>query len=74
MALVWFRMLPGAPKRSVQLPAEVRHRSVDGDSLLLTPSSSREVTEDEWQHIQSAHPDLLPHIVVKPSQSMSRAN
>lgn len=62
MALVWIRVLPTGKGRPVQLTPEVRHRSVDGDTLLLTPGMSREITQDEWQFVQSAHPDLLPSI------------
>ncbi len=62
MALVWLRVLPEGVGRNVQLTPEVRHRSVDGDTLHLTPGCSREVTEDEWTFIQREHPDLLNSI------------
>ena len=62
MALVWIRVFPTGKGRHVQLTPEVRHRSVDGDTLLLIPGMSREITQDEWQFVQSAHPDLLDDI------------
>lgn len=62
MALVWIHVLPETSGRQVQLTPEVRHRSVDGDTLLLTPGTTREVTEDEWTFIQREHQDLLPTI------------
>lgn len=62
MALVWIRVVPQGVGRAVQLTDEVRHRNVDGDTILLTPGCSREVTEDEWSFIEREHPDLLPHI------------
>ena len=63
MALVWIRVLPEGSGRAVQLEPSVKHRSVDGDTILLTPGCSREVTEDEWTFIQREHADLLPSIV-----------
>lgn len=60
--LVWIRVLPQGIGRAVQLGDEVKHRSVDGDTLLLTPGCSREVTQDEWEYIQRTQADLLPSI------------
>lgn len=61
-SMVWIRMLPQGKTRSVQLPASVVHRSVEGDCLILSAGRSREITQDEWQHIQEHHKDLLPSI------------
>lgn len=73
MALVWLRVLPEADSRSVQLPADVKHRSVDGDTLLLTPGQSREVTEDEWTHLQREHADYLSNNVKRLDNEASGA-
>lgn len=62
MAMVWLRVLPTAVGRDIELTPEVAHRSVDGHTLILTPGTTREVTEDEWSFIQGKHTDLLPGI------------
>ena len=55
----WMRY--SGPSRDIDLPATVAHRSVEGNTLMLVPGSSYQLTEDEWKHLESAHPGLLEH-------------
>lgn len=69
--MVWLRFLHNCPKRCVELSGVgedgkplVANRSADGDTLLVAPGHSKEVTDAEWKHIQERHADLVPHIQV----------
>jgi hypothetical protein len=73
MAMVWIRVLPQAIGRPVQLDGGVKHRSVEGDTLLLTPGHSREITDEEWAFVQANHADLLPGIERLNDDSFSAA-
>jgi len=71
--LVWIRVLPQATGRSIQLTPEVRHRSVEGDTLDLRPGYSREITDEEWAFVQASAPDLLDGIqVLSPGSTNTR--
>lgn len=58
--MVWLKVLDTAPSRDINLPADVVHRSVDGDTLFIVPGQSHEYTEEEWAHIQKSHSEMLP--------------
>lgn len=62
--MVWIKVIETARGRDVDLPETVKHRSIVGGTLILTPGASREVTDEEWEHIKQAHPDLLAGIQV----------
>lgn len=63
--MVWVRMLPTARKGlDVDIPKTLAHRSVHGDTLMFVPGQSHELTEEEWEHIQTAHPELLRSLEV----------
>lgn len=62
--MVWIRVLPQSPGRSIQLTPDVRHRSVEGDTLDLRPGYSREITDEEWAFVQANASDLLGGILV----------
>lgn len=48
--------------RDIDLPESVSHRSVKGNTIILTPGKSRTITDEEWAYIQEHHADLLPNI------------
>lgn len=54
----WIRVLTTAPSKDVNLPSSVRHRSVPGHTIIVTPGKSMELTDEEWSHIETAHPDV----------------
>ena len=64
-AMVWIKLSDTVREgRDINLPDSLAHRSVEGNTLILTPGRSQEVTREEWEHIQSCHADLLPAIEV----------
>lgn len=63
MGKVWINFYAGQG-RQVQLPKELTNRSVVGDTLDLMRGHTREITDEEWAHIQAEHPDLLSGIEV----------
>lgn len=61
--MICVRVLPGAKGKDIDLPESVTHRS-GGASVLLIPGQTNELTEQEWEHIERNHPDVLPGIQV----------
>ncbi len=63
--LAWIQVKKTAKRgRDINLPESVTHRSVQGDTLILVPGHSYEVTTEEWNLIKTEHKDLLKDITV----------
>jgi hypothetical protein len=62
--LIWVKVGLSAPSRDINLPPKIRHRSCEGDTLIVTAGQSHEFTGEEWDHILAEHGDLLPHFQI----------
>ena len=63
--LAWVKMKPTAKRgRDITLPESLTHRSVAGDTLILVPGQSYELTVEEWDLIKAEHKDLLSDLMV----------
>ena len=58
--MYWIRILPTCPGgRDVDLPESVKHRNTEGDTIILVPGQTMEVTAEEWKYLNAHHKDFL---------------
>jgi len=70
--MVWLKVKGTAQTVDVQLPNTVKHRSVTGDTLIIAPGLSHEVTDEEWDFIKEKCPRVVESLVfAKPCDSSS---
>lgn len=54
----WVKFTGPSPA-DIDIPDDLAHRSVGGDTLMLIPGSSYELTNDEWNFLLKQHPGLI---------------